>query len=75
MTAAGTRATLEAAAVQRAISVKAIVATEGGTAFGRALTIGGALATETDVAPALTTADRGADSVGAIEPAAALRSR
>jgi hypothetical protein len=71
----GAGAALEAAAIETAISIDAVVAAEGGSADGGAFRVGRARPTESDVASAATATNRLTDTPGAIEPTAALGSR
>src|SRR5215213_6454853 len=74
--AAGTAgATLEAAAVETAVSVDAVVAAEGGPADRRALRVSRARPTEGDVAATQAATNRLTDALRAIEPATTLGTR
>jgi hypothetical protein len=67
-------AALEAAAIETAVTIDAVIAAEGSPADRGALRIGGAGAAEGDTAAAETTADWLTDAAGAVEPATTLRS-
>ena len=73
--AAGSAGTaLEAAAVETAIAVDAVVAAEGGSAGGRAFRISRARPAESDVAAAEAATNRLTDTSRTIEPATTLGS-
>jgi len=67
-------ATLEAAAVETAVAINAVVAAEGGSTNRCALRVGRACAAEGDIAAPSAAANRLADTAGTIESAATLRS-
>lgn len=67
-------AAFEAAAVETAVGINAVVAAEGGSADRCALRVGGACAAEGDVAAPPAATNRLADAAGTIESAATLRS-
>ena len=67
-------AAVEAAAVETAVAINAVVAAEGRSADRCALSVGGTCTTEGNIAAPSATANRLADAAGAIEPAATLRS-
>src|SRR3712207_6319963 len=74
MAPSGAGATLEAAAVETAVTINAVVAAEGGSADRRALRVSGARAAEGDIAATSAAANRLADTSSTIESAATLRS-
>ena len=74
MAASAACATLEAATVETAIAVDAVVAAEGGSADRRALRVGRARPAEGNIAATSAAADRLTDALSAIESAATLRS-
>jgi hypothetical protein len=67
-------ATLEAAAVETAVTINAVVAAEGGATDSCALRVGRACAAEGNIATPSAAANRLANAVAAIEPTATLRS-
>jgi hypothetical protein len=69
MTASTAGAALEAAAVETAVAIDAVVAAEGGSADGSALPISRAGPTEGDIAATQATANRLTDTLRAVEPA------
>jgi hypothetical protein len=68
----GAGAALEAAAIETAIGIDAVVAAERGSADGGAFRVGRARPTKSDVASAATATNRLTDTLGAIEPATTL---
>ena len=68
-------AALEAAAVETAVAINAVIATEGRSTGCRALSIGRACPAEGDIAASSARADRATDTLGTIEPATTLGSR
>ena len=74
MAAGAAGATLEAAAVETAVAIDAVVAAEGGSADRRALRVGRARPAEGDIAATSTATNRLTDTLGAIETATTLGS-
>ncbi len=74
MAAIAAGATLEAAAVETAVAINAVVAAEGSSADGGALRIGRARAAQGDIAAATAAAYRLTDAASAVESATTLRS-
>ncbi len=74
MTASAAGAALEAAAIETAVAIDAVIAAERRSANRGALRIGCARATKGDVATAETATDRATDALTTIEPATTLGS-
>jgi hypothetical protein len=74
MTASTAGAALEAAAVETAVAVDAVVAAEGGSADRRALRVSRARPAEGDVAATEAATNRLTDAASTIEPTATLGS-
>ena len=74
MGAGGAGAALEAAAIETAVAIDAVVAAEGRSADGRAFRVGRACPTEGNIAATQAATDRLTNALGAIQPAATLRS-
>ena len=74
MTASTAGAALEAAAVETAVTVDAVVAAEGGSADRRALRVSRARPAEGDVAATEAATNRLTDAASTIEPTATLGS-
>jgi hypothetical protein len=72
VTACSAGATLEAAAVETAIAVDAVVAAEGGSANRRALRVSRARPTKGNIAATQAATNRLTDALSTIEPATAL---
>ncbi|MDF2757395.1 MAG: hypothetical protein K0S99_26 [Thermomicrobiales bacterium] len=71
----GAGAALETAAIETAVAIDTVVAAEGCSADGRALRVSRAGPAKGDIAPTQAAADWLANTISAIDPAAALRSR
>ncbi len=74
MAASTAGAALEAAAVETAVTIDAVVAAEGGTADRRALRVSRARPAEGDIAATEAATNRLTDTASAIEPTATLGS-
>jgi hypothetical protein len=74
MAASAAGAALEAAAIETAVAIDAVIAAEGSSADGSALGIGRTGPADGDVSTAETAADRATDALTAVESAATLRS-
>jgi len=74
MRTGGAGAALEAAAIETAVAIDAVVAAEGSTADGSAFRVGRACPAEGNVAATQAAADRLTDALSAIQPATTLRS-
>jgi hypothetical protein len=74
MAASAAGAALEAAAIEAAVAIDAIIAAEGSSADGSALGIGRARPAEGDVSTAETATDRATDTRTTVEPATTLGS-
>ena len=66
MGAGGAGATFESAAIQTAVGVDAVIAAEGGSAFGGALRVGSTRPAESNIAATQAAADRLTDALSAI---------
>src|SRR5829696_9864231 len=71
----GAGAALETAAIETAVAIDTVVAAERGPSDGRAFRVGRACPAEGDIAATQAAANWLTDTISAIEPAAALRSR
>ena len=74
MAASAAGAALEAAAIETAVAIDAIIAAERSSADGSALGIGRARPAEGDVSTAETATDRATDALTTVEPATTLGS-
>jgi hypothetical protein len=74
MAPGGAGTALEAAAIETAVAIDAVVAAEGGPADGSALRVGRARSAEGDIAAAQAAANWLTDALGAIEPTTTLGS-